>query len=112
MADSERCTICQTWRATPGTCQQVACLACGTVQCHSNGTARGTCRHCYFGRLPGWSFSHAPKVCQYKGCVQAPVYAWLPGSKAHCCKAHGDQVLARRQLRQAQAWKRYGGRAS
>ena len=92
----ESCSICHTWRATPGTCKQVVCMACGTSQCHSNGTARGTCRTCYFGRLPSWSFSFVPATCQYKGCTEPNVYAWLPGTHKHCCKQHGDAIIARR----------------
>jgi hypothetical protein len=97
MDTTHRCDLCHTWRTTPGRCQQIACLACGTVQCHSNGTARGCCKACYFGRLPGWSFNYVPATCQYTGCTAPNVYAFLPGSKKHCCKHHGDQIIARRK---------------
>ncbi len=96
------CPDCQTWRATPGRCQQIACRACGAVQCHSHGTARGCCSVCYFGRLPGWSFSYAPATCQYAGCREPNVYAYLPGNRKHCCKVHGDAVIARQASKRAE----------
>jgi hypothetical protein len=105
------CELCHRWcpseywaaeiKATPTACAQVRCMACGTLQCHGNGGARGTCKHCWFGRLIGWSFSSEPATCQYKGCKEPAVYAYLPGSKPHCCKAHGDAILARRASKRA-----------
>lgn len=86
-------------RATTIQCAQVRCCACGTVQCFSNGTARGCCRYCHYGRLPGWSFAWRPSVCSYKGCNEPAVYAFLPGSKTDCCKRHGDAILARKSKR-------------
>ena len=97
MADCNRCDLCHTWRATPGRCLQITCEACGTIQCFMNGSARGCCRSCYFGRLPGWSFMGHPKTCQYKGYMEPNVYAYLPGSKHDCCKTHGQQILNRRR---------------
>lgn len=109
------CTICgtttipQDGRTTQ--CSQVACLACGAVQCHSRGSARGCCSVCYFGRLPGWSFMNSARTCQYQGCTEPAVYAYLPGSKRNACKAHGDRVLAnraaKREARQEQLGRRY-----
>ena len=111
MADCHRCDRCQTWRPTPGRCLQIACLACGMVQCQSNGLARGCCRHCHYGRLPGWSFMGHPSICQFKGCVEPTVYAYLPGSKHDCCLAHGQAILtrqtAKRQERQQERQRRY-----
>ena len=104
------CSICHCWRATPGHCQQIACLACGTVQCHSNGSARGCCKVCYFGRLPGWSFMGHPRVCTVKGCTAEPVYAYLPGSKKDCCKAHGDAILGRLRTRREATQAKYARR--
>jgi hypothetical protein len=105
MAESFRCDLCGTWRARPGQCLQIACLACGAVQCHAYGLARGCCHVCHFGRLPGWSFSWRPATCQFKGCTEPCVYAYLPGSKHDCCKAHGLAIIARlgerRERRQA-----------
>lgn len=100
------CDTCNTWqpmdhwqapvRATATTCAQVRCMACDALVCFSRGMGRGCCPVCYFGRLPGWSFGHVPKTCQYKGCDEPAVYAYLPGQKRHCCKTHGDKVLTRR----------------
>ena len=100
--NAHTCSLCPTWRSTPGQCLQVACRACGTIQCFSNGTARGCCRHCSYGRLPGWSFLYCPSVCTVKGCTQSVVYSFLPGGKKHTCKEHGDAILARRTARQNQ----------
>lgn len=82
-------------------------MACGQSRCHSEGGARGQCRGCHYGRLPGWSWSFVPSVCQYKGCTEAAVYAYLPGSKQHCCKVHGDAVIARSQKRFAEQQAKY-----
>lgn len=102
MADGYWCDLCHSWRPNPGRCQQIACLACGAVQCHSRGLARGCCHVCYFGRLPGWSFSHHPTTCTVKGCTEPAVYAYLPGSKKDCCLTHGRAILARQEARRAE----------
>lgn len=81
---------------TPNRCTQVACMACGTVQCHGNGSARGACRECRFGMLPGWSGNAAGQPCRYRGCPNPAVYLDLPGGKARACKVHGDRILERR----------------
>jgi hypothetical protein len=96
MSDCHHCDLCYTWRATPGRCLQIACTACGAVQCHSNGLARGCCKVCHFGRLPGWSFSYRSTTCQYKGCNKPAVYAFLPGTRQDCCLEHGRAILERR----------------
>lgn len=83
-------------------CDQVCCSACGAEQCHSNGGARGTCRVCYFGRLPGWSLMSHPSTCVYKGCTEPAVYAYLPGSKSDCCVKHGAAIIARQNARRAE----------
>ena len=103
MASGNNCPLCHTWRATPGQCAQVQCLACNATQCHSNGTARGCCKVCYFGRLPGWSFGHCSRTCSFKGCNEPAVYAYLPGAKRDACKAHGRAVLDRQEARRAVA---------
>lgn len=82
--------------ATADRCGKVACLACGSLRCHGEGLGRGCCRACSYGRLPGWSFSFVPSTCEYKGCSEPAVYAYLPGAKKHCCKAHGLAILVRR----------------
>lgn len=107
MTDCHHCDLCHTWRATPGRCLQIACLACGTIQCHSNGTARGCCHHCYFGRLPGWAFGHHPSTCTVKGCQTPAVYAYLPGAKKDCCLVHGKAILDRQQARRVAKVQRY-----
>ena len=94
-----QCPLCASWRATPGQCQQIACRACGTVQCHRHGLSRGTCHSCYYGRLPGWSFNHHPTICQYQGCTQEAVYAYLPGNRTDCCLEHGRMILERQAVR-------------
>ena len=100
------CDLCGTWRGNQTSdCKQVACLACGTIQCFSNGTARGCCRSCYYGRLPGWS--HRVATCEYKGCNAVAVYSYLPGNHHNACKTHGGLVLDRqRQQRDARQAKR------
>lgn len=105
--ETHRCPLCQTWRPSPGQCQQIACSACGAVQCHSNGLGRGCCKVCYWGRLPGWSFSHHPSTCQYKGCTEPAVYAYLPGSKHDCCLTHGRQVIERLNTKRTERRNRY-----
>ena len=107
MSETHRCPLCSTWRSTPGTCQQIRCLACGAEQCHSRGHARGCCHVCHYGRLPGWSFSSAPATCQYTGCTAPAVYAYLPGAKRHCCKAHGDEILTRIETKRQERQSRY-----
>lgn len=95
-----QCSICGTTTINQQTgqtqCAQVACLACGTVQCHSHGLARGTCRTCYYGRLPGWSTLTCSAVCTFKGCERPAVFRGLPGAKRDACLTHGAAVLARR----------------
>lgn len=105
------CPQCQVWNPDGRTCEQVACLACGTVQCHSHGRARGTCRSCLYGMLPGWSGSNNPEgphryvgaiarndiLCSYKHCGEPAVYRGLPGARAIACRAHGERVIARRK---------------
>ncbi len=97
------CTICGFWSTLPMQCVQTACMACGVVQCHKNGLARGCCKYCRYGRLPSWSFMGHPSTCMYKGCTEPAVYAYLPGGKHDCCKAHGLAVLARGDERAQQA---------
>ena len=103
MSLTTNCDTCGTWRGTPGRCKQVACMACGIEQCASYGLARGCCYHCYFGRLPGWSFSHIGYTCRKKGCQEPAVYAYLPGSIKSACKRHGEEILMRRRIRQGLA---------
>lgn len=80
----------------PDMCDQSTCMACGTEQCHGNGSGRGTCRECHYGMLPGWSGSSERRACDYKGCAEPAVYVYLPGSKSTCCLAHGRGILERR----------------
>lgn len=111
------CPKCGTWNAKGETCVQVACLACGAVQCHSYGLGRGACHVCHHGMLPGWSRNNNPPdpatgrpmypnamektsvLCTYKGCGEMAVYNNLPGAKPYACKPHGDAVLARQKAR-------------
>ena len=80
-------------------CVQVACMACGTVQCHGNGSARGTCGTCRYGMLPGWSGNARGQACSYKGCPEPAVYRDVGRGKDRACKAHGDRILAQRGIR-------------
>jgi hypothetical protein len=99
------CTICGRytpsgwWQNLPqdGACGQVTCMACGTTQCHGNGGAKGTCRHCLYGRLPGWGFVHEAPTCEYKGCNEPAVYAYLPGAKKSCCRVHGQAIVNKQE---------------
>lgn len=126
------CPICCTWNAHNETCVQVACLACGAVQCHSRGLGHGSCHECHAGMLPGWSRNNNPIdpatlrpmyplagektsiLCGYKGCGEMAVYNNLPGAKPYACKAHGDAVRARvatqRAARDAKLRERMGRR--
>ncbi len=89
------------WYQAPATadrCGKVTCQACGSERCHGEGTGRGTCKACFYGRLPGWSFSMSPSLCMYANCPDKVVYSYLPGQKPHVCKKHGDMILARRRV--------------
>lgn len=77
-------------------CTQVACMACGTVQCHANGSARGTCRTCHRGMLPGWSGNQPGQACSYKGCKEPAVYRDMPRGKSRVCATHGAAMLQRK----------------
>ena len=77
-----------------GKCRPTTCLACGSVQCMSNGLSNGTCSICYHGLLPGWSGND--QKCGYKGCEEKAV-ARAPRGKKFCCakhfqRAHGHPV--------------------
>lgn len=63
----------------------VACMGCGTEQCHNNGLGKGSCSACYYGILPGWSGSDKP--CGYKGCANRAAFHYVPGSVQNVCIA-------------------------
>lgn len=88
------------WYQAPATdyqCGKVQCQACGELRCHGEGSGNGCCKACRYGRLPGWSFSSKPSVCQYAGCESPAVYAYMPGAKKHVCVAHGKALLERKK---------------
>lgn len=109
------CPKCRTWNTNNQTCVQVRCLACDTEQCHSHGRSNGSCKHCHYGMLPGWSRNNNPDreghyplssirndvLCSYKGCGKPAVYGNLPGQKQVACQGHGDKVVARQKERRA-----------
>ena len=66
-----QCRYCG--RAQSHDCKPVECLACGSRQCHGNGSRDGTCAVCYFGYLPGWGRSLSGGVCGYKTCPRVAV---------------------------------------
>jgi hypothetical protein len=93
--DPMPCRICKTWwgqPSAPGQCEQVACLACGAVQCMGNGSCRGTCAICYFGMLPGWSGNDQGRPCAYKGCANKIVSRYAP-RKGRVCLEHLNRIL-------------------
>lgn len=65
------CPHCGSLRYGGSACPTTTCKACGTVQCMSNGGARGTCSICLLGILDGWS-GH-DRACGYKGCSERAV---------------------------------------
>ena len=105
------CPRCNTWNTDNRTCIQVRCLACNEEQCHSRGTARGSCSVCHAGMLPGWAGSNNPDRegqyprsmirtdirCTYSKCDEMAVYNNLPGRRSVACQTHGDKVIARRE---------------
>jgi hypothetical protein len=123
MSDMPKCPNCGRWSPGDKPCEWVSCLACGTFQCFGNGSARGTCRTCYHGMIPGWSGNNNPADhpgryrpampsesvrCDYKGCNAMAVYRHLPGSKSRACLAHGTAVLARQAERRAETARKRG----
>jgi hypothetical protein len=66
-------------------CEPVACMLCGSVQCHGNGLGNGCCSVCLYGFLPGWSGTSG-RQCGYAHCTE-PAIAIVPGKKL-ACMAH------------------------
>ena len=83
--DWPQCRFCG--RAQIRDCRPVACLLCGSVQCHGNGSGNGRCKVCYFGRLPGWSGNHGE-------CDRASWHGTAVGVARKCrlCRAHIEAV--------------------
>lgn len=61
-----QCRYCG--RAQDYDCKPVECMACGSRQCHGNGSRNGTCAVCLVGYLPGWGHSLAQTRCGYAHC--------------------------------------------
>lgn len=61
------------------------CLACGTVVCGCQGTARGQCPACYRGLLAGYYLA-GDRKCGYAGCNKAAVAA--SPRVGHACLHH------------------------
>lgn len=83
-----QCRYCG--KAQERDCTAVDCPACGSRQCHSNGSGNGTCQVCHYGWLPGWSRSAYDRECGYRGC-SAPAVANAPRVK-RVCAAHLDRA--------------------
>lgn len=49
-------------------CEPVACMACGSIQCHGNGSGNGCCSVCFYGYLPKWGRNAVERVCGYVRC--------------------------------------------
>ena len=62
--DFSKCEYCGTGWGNG--CKEIICLACGSIQCESNGLGRGICSICLIGFLPGWFRTN--KKCGYKHC--------------------------------------------
>jgi hypothetical protein len=69
--DFSSCGYCGTGYGTKPGCRHVECPACGSPQCHGNGSGHGTCSVCLHGMLPGWSGND--RACGYKGCTHRAI---------------------------------------
>lgn len=77
--------------------RKVTCMGCGDERCHSEGSARGQCRGCLLGLLPGWSSCDRP--CGYKGCTNRAAFGSVPGSvKSVCLACAGRPKVGRERL--------------
>jgi hypothetical protein len=88
--DWAQCRFCG--RAQNHDCAPVACLACGSVQCHGNGSRDGTCAVCHHGYLPGWSRSESARVCGYAKCGKDAV-ATAPRVRQVCADHLGRATV-------------------
>lgn len=68
---------------------ETECEACGTKQPMANGIARGQCRHCYHGRLKGWSWMNR-ETCGYAGCNGRAIAEALRVNQ--CCAKHYERA--------------------
>lgn len=80
---ADSCPNCARWSKGGQACAIATCLACGSPQCHGNGSARGSCSVCLIGVLPGWSGCDRP--CGYKGCQKRGI-AFAPRMGRVCAE--------------------------
>lgn len=81
------------------------CRACGTLQCWTNGLARGQCAVCYVGLLDAF----ADRTCGYAGCGKQAVAA-APRVR-YACKDHLERARLNTSIAEAianrdTAWQR------
>lgn len=86
---ADSCPHCGRWSKGGKPCPVVTCLACGSPQCHGNGTARGTCAVCHIGLLPGWAGNG--HVCGYKRCERRGIA--LAPRMGRVCTEHALRAL-------------------